>query len=124
MLVLNGLNIYYIWLDERGDVTVDDSAGGTLTRMSVGSGVFIRGDANADGEVDISDPIFLLAYLYTGGPATTCWDAADGNDDGETDLSDAVYVLSYLYVGNSPPPPPPFPEPGRDETEDELVCPE
>ncbi|MBN1441262.1 MAG: hypothetical protein JXA90_01070, partial [Planctomycetes bacterium] len=27
------------------------------------------GDSNGDGDLNISDPIYLLAYLFLGGPA-------------------------------------------------------
>jgi hypothetical protein len=72
---------------------------------------FRRGDANADATVDISDPIFTLNYLYTGGPAPGCLEAADANDDSLLDLSDPVFLLECLFLGRglaSVPPPGPF----------------
>jgi len=57
-----------------------------------------RGDANADGSVDISDPIGLLGHLFTGGIPPTCEDAADANDDAQLDISDAVFLLGYLFL--------------------------
>jgi hypothetical protein len=82
---------------------------------------FIRGDANSDGAVDISDPISVLSFLYLGGPPPACRDAADGDDSGVLDLSDPVYVLSKLFLGG-PPPPAPFPDAGGDPTADSLDC--
>jgi hypothetical protein len=92
---------------------------GTLTIID---GVrFIRGDANGDGRTDISDSIYLLEYLFRGGPAPPCPDAGDINDDGQLDLSDPVYLLLYLFQ-SSRAPPPPHPEPGFDPTLDSLEC--
>src|SRR4030095_13920324 len=51
---------------------------------------FRRGDANSDAILDLSDAIFTLASLFSGGPAPACEDAADSNDDGTLDISDAI----------------------------------
>ena len=80
---------------------------------------FIRGDANADQELDISDAISTLAFLFLGRSAGSCLDAQDANDDGGIDVSDPVYVFGYLFVGGAAPPAP-YPDPGPDPTEDLL----
>lgn len=82
---------------------------------------FRRGLCNADGQLDLSDPVFLLQYLFTGGSSPGCLDACDGDDSGSLDLTDAVYGLNYLFRGGSPPPPP-FVECGSDPTPDDLRC--
>lgn len=81
---------------------------------------FIRGDANDDGHVDISDPVLVLACKFLGGLCPQCRDAADSNDDGVLDVSDAVFTLGFLFLGR-PPPPAPGPEAcGPDPTPDHL----
>ena len=91
-------------------------------KVTVGeSRSFLRGDADDNGRLEITDAIHHLQALFVGGPASPCEDAADSNDDGELDLSDAVYSLNYLFLGGNSPPPP-FPEPGIDPTTDNLVC--
>lgn len=87
-----------------------------------GDTLFLRGDANEDGMVDVSDAITELAYLFRGGSGAECLDVMDANDDGEADVSDAIFVLRYLFSSGAPPPAP-FPEPGIDQTPDELWCP-
>jgi hypothetical protein len=83
---------------------------------------FIRGDANDNEMMSISDPIYLLEYLFRGGPVPPCDDSADANDDGSVDVADAVKVLLYLFAeGSIPPPSPPGPA-GFDPTLDELGC--
>jgi len=84
--------------------------------------VFVRGDSDSSGEVNISDPVYTLNYLYQGGRAPFCLDAADANDDGTLDLSDPVATLAFLFLGGSP-----LPDPGgtlgKDPTEnDSLTC--
>jgi hypothetical protein len=58
-----------------------------------GPHLFLRGDPNDDGVVDISDPIFLLQYLFQGGPASSCEKSGDSNDDGALDISDAILLF-------------------------------
>ena len=82
---------------------------------------FIRGDANQDLSVDISDPIMLLEYLFGSGIPLTCPDAADGNDDGELNIADAVGILQFLF-NNAGPLPAPYPDAGEDPTSDSLGC--
>ena len=82
---------------------------------------FARGDANVDGNIDISDPTTTLRYLFLGGAELRCVDAADGNDDGVISLTDAIYVLNHLFLGAAAPPAP-YPGCGTDETADGLEC--
>ncbi len=82
---------------------------------------FHRGDVTADGEYNLTDPVFLLGHLFTGGPRPPCAKAADVNDSGTLDISDAIYLLNYLFVGSEAPPPP-FLECGTDPTPDDLDC--
>jgi hypothetical protein len=80
--------------------------------------VFHRGDANDDGRGDISDGIFVLDFLFSGGKAVPCADAADMNDDERLDIADPIFLFGFLFLG-APPPPPPGPPPlgcGPDST--------
>ncbi|MCA9728886.1 MAG: right-handed parallel beta-helix repeat-containing protein, partial [Candidatus Eisenbacteria bacterium] len=83
---------------------------------------FVRGDANADGTVDISDAVFCLESPFLpGSSAPSCFDAADANDDSGFDISDPVSLLAFLFSGGAAPPAP-FPGCGTDPTVDDLVC--
>lgn len=82
---------------------------------------FIRGDANRDGRLDISDPIHILGFLFSNG-ILICQDAGDVDDSGQHDLADPIYLLMHLFV-DGPDPKPPFPEPGIDATDDDpFTC--
>jgi hypothetical protein len=67
---------------------------------------FLRGDADGNGELAITDAIVTLEWLFLGGGPTACEDAADLNDDGGIDISDPVSLLAHLFLGSPPPPPP------------------
>ncbi len=73
---------------------------------------FIRGDANSDNLVDLSDGIFILSRLFLGGLPLECPEAGDTNDDDIGDLSDAVFLFQSLFLGGRPIPPP-YPKPGQ-----------
>ncbi|MGB7063090.1 MAG: S8 family serine peptidase [Candidatus Zixiibacteriota bacterium] len=61
------------------------------------------GDANGDGTIDIGDVVYLINYLYKGGPAPEPLDAGDANSDGVIDIGDVVYLINYLYKGGPSP---------------------
>ncbi|MGQ9589451.1 MAG: lamin tail domain-containing protein [Planctomycetota bacterium] len=81
---------------------------------------FLRGDANGDGRVDVSDPVKILLYLF-GGALADCEDALDVDDDETISLTDAVWALDYLFK-SGPAPLAPFPDPGVDPSGEALGC--
>lgn len=81
---------------------------------------FVRGDANGDGVVDLSDPVRTLLHLF-GGVAVDCEDAADADDDEGVSLTDAVYLLEFLFRGGSAPLAP-FPGADVDPDGEGLGC--
>jgi hypothetical protein len=82
---------------------------------------FVRGDATVNGEVNISDAISLLRFLFSGEGDHPCPDALDADDSGVVNVTDAVFLLTYLF-GSGAPPAPPFPAAGVDPTADSLAC--
>src|SRR5262245_27516528 len=78
----------------------------------LGSHATNNGDTNADGVIDVSDGIYLLSWLYGGGPEIAPVDCGseilyvrngDTNGDGAIDISDAVYLLGWLFLGRGAP---------------------
>ena len=94
---------------------------GAYELPTCGIPLFRRGDTDSSGELQITDPIALLGFLFLGGTEPLCQDAADADDNGQVQLTDAIRILTYLYVGESPPEAP-FSECGEDPTPDELPC--
>jgi hypothetical protein len=62
----------------------------------------------AGGGIDVADLTYLVAFLFTGGPAPPC--PEQGNVDGVTgvsntiDIADLTYLVSFLFQGSSFPP--------------------
>lgn len=91
-----------------GDVIVTTREGSALLRNAVtyAGRLFLRGNVNDDEDTDLSDAIFLLAYLFSGGRAPTCLQAGEINGDLAIDLSDAIFLLQHLCLGGRRPAPP------------------
>ncbi len=80
----------------------------------------LLGDANAFDSVTISDAIYLINYLFKGGPPPKVYPAdyfypgspaedpndpltvlrhGDANDDCKITVSDVIYLINYLFKG-------------------------
>ncbi|MCX6832484.1 MAG: dockerin type I repeat-containing protein, partial [candidate division Zixibacteria bacterium] len=63
------------------------------------------GDANGDATIDISDAVYLISYIFSGGlapiPYAIC--SGDANCDCAVDISDAVYLIAYIFSGGAAP---------------------
>lgn len=57
------------------------------------------GDSNQDGRLNIADPIFLLRYLFAGGPAPFCRRTSDVDCDRALKVNDAIAILGMLFAG-------------------------
>jgi hypothetical protein len=105
--------------DSLGDIPIYKIPTGGMVRP------FLRGYINSDNRLDLSDPIFMLSYLFGGGEMPRCLDAANVNDDRKVDLSDAIWELNFLFMGG-PRPAQPFAQPkadcGYDTTGDSMGC--
>ena len=87
--------------------------------------VYIRGDANDDGRVNLADPLRILNTLF-GSQSMDCNDAAEVNGSGNIDLSDAIYLLNGLFASAALPLPP-YPNcgvnpDGRDQCRRYVSC--
>lgn len=84
--------------------------------------LFVRGDANLDGVLDIADPISVLRHLFIERGEPTCYDAMDVDDNGRIEVTDAVRALGHLFLGGGEPAAP-FPSCGPDPTPgDGMPC--
>jgi len=79
---------------------------------------FLRGDANDDGQLDISDGVAIFTALFLGGPRLSCPRAADVDDNGQIQITDVIALYRFLFLGQG------AIEPGcrEDATPDALSC--
>jgi hypothetical protein len=97
---LNGDGAPDLLLSEASNIGHD----GAVYMVSAPSPDFIRGDANGDGRVEISDPVAVMGKLFLGNPTPLCQDGADADDDGVLSVTDLIYLLSHLFLGGLAPP--------------------
>ena len=64
---------------------------------------FLYGDANGDGIVNVGDIVYLVSYLYRGGPVPDPVWVGDCTCDQVVNVGDIVHLVSYLYRGGPPP---------------------
>ncbi|HOP06438.1 MAG TPA: M14 family zinc carboxypeptidase [candidate division Zixibacteria bacterium] len=62
----------------------------------------INGDAA--GSIDITDLVYLVQYMFSGGPVVGCPISADVNGDNSiADITDLVDLVSYMFQDGPPP---------------------
>jgi len=83
------------------DVTVTDH--NCLPHQGLMSVTSRVGDANNDGNIDVADMVFILNYLFIGGPPPDPLINGDVDCDGVIDGGDVVFLMNYLFQkGPSP----------------------
>ena len=92
----------------------------SVCALPVQAADFIRGDANADGMQDISDPISTLSFLFSS-MSVPCLASLDSNADDMLNIADPVHLLGNLFGGGSPPTAP-YPDCGPDPSANPLPC--
>lgn len=64
---------------------------------------YTAGDADGNGFVNISDVIYLIAYIFGGGPAPSPMAAGDADCSGTVNISDASFLVAFIFGDGSPP---------------------
>jgi bacillolysin len=63
---------------------------------------YICGDANDDDEVNVSDAVSIINYVFvSGSPAPSPFASGDVNCDAIVNVSDAVWIVNYIFVEGS-----------------------
>ena len=113
---IDDVRVYVGALDEEGvEESMDAPEAMTGPR-------FVRGDANADDNINVTDGVFILGFLFAGEGDPPCLAALDSNRDGARNVTDGVFILNFLFSGDGSPPPAPFPECGPDPSPETVDC--
>lgn len=86
--------LHLAWIDSPGD---------NYNLFYKKGGLFVPGDVTGDMEVTINDVVYILNYLFIGGPAPNIFRSGDANGDEEINITDVIYLINYLFVGGPPP---------------------
>ena len=128
-LTANGGTVPYVWTDLNNDL---DSSGLTLSTGGLLSGtpvkakqinftarvqdqasgtsnkaytfmVYMNGDADGSGAINISDAVYIIAYIFSGGSTPVPTGRGDVDCSSSINISDAVYLISYVFGGGPAP---------------------
>jgi hypothetical protein len=88
----------YVTGASPGSETQDDYA--TIKYVETGAW---HGDANGDGVINSADVVYLINYLFVGGPEPNPLESGDVNCDGQVNVVDVVFLTNYLFMAGPPP---------------------
>jgi len=123
------------WIMMGDFVSIDCNSNGILDGCEIDQGaedfnangildeceeLFIRGDVDGDGAINVADAVIALAYLFTGG-SINCAKAADSNADGILNIADGIQIIGYLFSASGDIAAP-FPDCGLDPSANVLDC--
>jgi outer membrane protein assembly factor BamB len=99
--LMNGTQYFWkiIAFDEHGSST--EGPLWTFTTIPA----YTCGDCNDDGNINISDAVWIINYVFIGGDAPNPLCVGDANADGGVNVSDAVHIINYVFIGGDPPDP-------------------
>jgi len=95
-----------------GDWLWDDGSGNIDPTFNEGNGAhciiyytpeMLCGDVTYDSKVNVSDVVYLINYIFSGGPIPEPYSIGDANCDGSVNLGDVVYITRYVFRGGNPP---------------------
>jgi len=61
------------------------------------------GDVNNDRAINVGDAVYLINYIFRGGPLPVFPPEGDVNCDSKTNVGDAVYIINYVFRGGPAP---------------------
>ncbi|MGB5105172.1 MAG: peptidoglycan DD-metalloendopeptidase family protein [Candidatus Zixiibacteriota bacterium] len=65
---------------------------------------YIKGDVDFNGIITISDAVYLINFIFTGGPAPNPWATAVYIDSNPVvTISDVVFLINFIFAGGPPP---------------------
>ncbi len=74
-----------------------------LTTRKITAPQYSCGDADGNELVNISDAVYIINYVFSGGPAPNPIEAADVDCNGLVTISDVVYLIQYTFGGGPQP---------------------
>lgn len=64
---------------------------------------YLCGDADGNNLITISDVVYLINYIFAGGPAPNPVQSGDADCNGIVTISDAVYLINFVFAGGPAP---------------------
>ena len=61
----------------------------------------MKGDFDHDGDIEITDLVQLIRWMFRGGPPPVCYAEADLSNDGVVDIVDLKVLVFYMFQGEA-----------------------
>jgi hypothetical protein len=98
-----GLLLNYTGSGLLSSVDAYDYAGSVQASIAIVGGPYLCGDADASGGFDIDDVVYIVSYIFSGGPPPVPFNSGDADCSGDVDIDDAVCIVLHIF-GIGPPP--------------------
>jgi len=85
------------------DVGLSGTFSDTTAFINESEPTYTCGDADGNSSVSIGDAVFVVNYIFGGGPAPVPLEAADADCSGGVSIGDAVYLINYIFGGGPAP---------------------
>ncbi len=64
---------------------------------------YLCGDANSTDDINVSDAVYIVNFIFVQGAPPDPMEAADVNCDGDVNVSDAVWIINSIFTGGNLP---------------------
>jgi hypothetical protein len=85
------------WFGVETIVFRANDTGGLFDEDAAEFSGLLCGDVNGDGLVNVSDIVYLLYFIFDGGPPPVVWSAGDVNCDQVINVTDLVIMINYVF---------------------------
>jgi hypothetical protein len=101
-----------VFVDPIGEFVFSPDGGGTISPAYNDNGTddliiqeasYVCGDATGEGAVDIDDVVFLIAYIFSGGPPPDPLESGNADCMSGVDIDDVVWLIAYIFSGGNAP---------------------
>lgn len=88
-------------VDIRGEIYITDYSDGEIYKIIPADGASQCsagcGDIDSNGSLSLLDIVYLINFLYKGGPEPLSSAYVDVNNSGSINILDASYFINFLY---------------------------
>jgi hypothetical protein len=99
----NATYFFTFALADNSVPTMVDTIHSSMTITDPPPPTYVCGDADGSKDVDITDAVYLISFIFSGGAAPDPLLSGDSDCSGDVDISDVVYLIAYIFSGGSAP---------------------
>lgn len=93
----------YIFTVEVSDQSTPSNIDSHQYILTISVPPYVCGDADNNGQVSITDAVYIINAIFGGGPQPEIPEAADVDCNDAMSISDAVYIINFIFGGGPAP---------------------